>query len=229
MWPFSEMSLETATSWFDFANLIFLLSLLFGVLSTFAIVRLGNVKEHHWDLARDQSRELVKGLELETAKANQKAEEERLARIKIEEKLAPRRITQEDQNFISAQISEFKGVVGGIGTSPRDIESMRLESAVHAAIAVAGWNLTRAIPSHTPMWPGGVVVNSTFDKGSQMAGIKLALALNSVGIFAIFMPILENVPPQVFVTIGPKPDPDDPLLKINLDVLKQLALELQKQ
>lgn len=83
MWPFSNMSLETATLWFDIANGVLLASLLFGVLSTFAIVRLGNVKEHHWDLAREQSRERVKGLELETAKANQKAEEERLARIKI--------------------------------------------------------------------------------------------------------------------------------------------------
>ena len=54
MWLFSEMSLPTATLWSDVANWVLVGSLLFGLLSTFAIVKLGNVKEHHWDKARDQ-------------------------------------------------------------------------------------------------------------------------------------------------------------------------------
>ena len=225
MWP----SFETASSAYNLANVFLVGALVVGVIATLVVVWMGNVKEEY--LRRDiaGAHERGKAAEERAAEANKIAEQERLARVKIEEKLAPRRITQKDQQYISTQISEFKGVVGGIGSSPRDIESMRLESGIHAALAEGGWNLAREIPSHTPMWPGGVAVSSSLDKASQVAGVKLALALNSVGIFATFMPMLESATPRVFVTVGPKPDSDDPLLKINLDVLKQIALELQKQ
>lgn len=179
-------------------------------------------------LAQNELQSKVAEADARAAEATLKANEADLARVKLEEKLAPRRITQKDQNTISAQISEFKDVTGGIGSSPRDIESMRLESGLHAAIASGGWNLTRWVPTHTPMWPGGVLVTSTSDKPSQLAGVKLALAINSVGIFAIFMPTQESPSPQIFVTIGPKPDQDDPLLKMNLDMLHKLAAEIQK-
>jgi hypothetical protein len=78
------------------------------------------------------------------------------------------------------------------------------------------------------MWPGGVLVASTPDRPSKVAGIKLALALNSVGIFSTFMSTLDGTTPRLFVTVGPKPDADDPLLKINIDALRNLDAEMQK-
>src|ERR1700674_4322670 len=44
------------------------------------------------------------------AVANKIAEEERLARIKIEEKIAPRRLSQEQQNTITAKLMPFAGI-----------------------------------------------------------------------------------------------------------------------
>jgi SAM domain (Sterile alpha motif) len=44
MWPFSEPSLETATRISDIANWGLIGSLMAGVLSTFVIVKMGNVK-----------------------------------------------------------------------------------------------------------------------------------------------------------------------------------------
>jgi hypothetical protein len=174
-------------------------------------------------LAQSELQFKVSEADARAAEATLKANEADLARLKLEEKLAPRRIKQKDQEFIASQISDNKGQLGGIGSSPRDIESMRLESAIHGALSMAGWNVTRGIPTHTPMWPGGVVVGSTLNPLSIAAASRLAVALNAVGIYAVAMPMMTDDPPEsaadltnlnsrrIFVTIGPKPDADDPL------------------
>src|SRR5580704_7863381 len=106
------MSLSTATWWYDAANLVLLGSLLFGVLSTFAIVRLANVKEHHWDIARDQSRERVAGLETELgqahaaiADANARALE---AKAALEKYKAPRRLDDSSKQRITSKVAVFR-------------------------------------------------------------------------------------------------------------------------
>jgi hypothetical protein len=48
-WP----SLEWASWIFDRASFVLVGSLVLGVAATVAIVWMGIVKEHHWDLARD--------------------------------------------------------------------------------------------------------------------------------------------------------------------------------
>src|SRR5205807_115944 len=42
------------------------------------------------------------------AEANQKAEEERLARVQLETRIAPRQITQEQQNELTERLKDFK-------------------------------------------------------------------------------------------------------------------------
>ncbi len=66
MWPLSELSLATATRISDWANLALIGSLIAGVLSTFVIVQMGNIKESHWDRERDQSKERIARLNNET-------------------------------------------------------------------------------------------------------------------------------------------------------------------
>jgi hypothetical protein len=86
MWPFSKLSLPWATFWYDIANIALLCSLIAGVISTFILVQAGHIKEHHWDIAREQSRERVATLETELenaqaaiAEANAHALESQLA------------------------------------------------------------------------------------------------------------------------------------------------------
>src|SRR5205814_833565 len=88
--------------------------------------------------AAAEAGERAAALEKEAAALRAQAEADRLARIKIEEKLAPRRVKQRDQEFIAAQISEFKGQLASIGSSPPDIESERLEMAIYAALTTGG-------------------------------------------------------------------------------------------
>jgi hypothetical protein len=141
------------------------------------------------------------------AKYKARAAEAELALAQLEERLAPRKMTQEGQKLIADRILPFAGIMGEIGTSPPEIESMRLESAIHGALSMGRWDIQRGQPTHTPVWPGGVNISMTRHGPSLAAGIALAEALNEVGIYAIPMPVLDGDSPRIFVTVGTKPDP----------------------
>jgi hypothetical protein len=73
MWPISEPSYETATRLSDIANLFLIGSLVAGVISTFVIVKIGNIKEGYWDHERQQSRERIAQLNNETIRLRENA------------------------------------------------------------------------------------------------------------------------------------------------------------
>src|SRR4051794_7849037 len=58
--------------------------------------------------------------EARSAEADQKAKEAEFALAQLEARLAPRRLTQEGQNRIAERISEYAGIAGSIGSSPRN-------------------------------------------------------------------------------------------------------------
>jgi len=110
MWP----SLETASRVSDVANIALVCSPIVGVVATAMIVWMSSVKESYWENDRRQSSEKIASLgsavaeaDARAAEANRKAEEERLARVKIEEKLAPRRLSPEQSERISTQMLEW--------------------------------------------------------------------------------------------------------------------------
>ena len=140
------------------------------------------------------------------AEANQKAIEAELALCELEARLAPRKLSQDGQNRIAKILSVTPGISGQIGSAPTEIESMRLESAIHAALRMGGWDISRGQPTHTPMWPGGIVVNTTSDFFTILAGVTLAEALIEEELYAIVMPMLEGPAGQIFVTVGVKPE-----------------------
>ncbi len=74
--------------------------LVVGVVATILIVWMSGVKETHWDADRRHSNEKIAQLGVavaeanaRAAEANRKAEEERLSRVKLETKVAPRRLS----------------------------------------------------------------------------------------------------------------------------------------
>lgn len=130
MWPFSDMSLSAATLIGTIANWALLGCLVGGVFSTFAIVKTTDVKEEHWAEDRRQSAERIAALNRDTAKlssdaesaraeiataqkaaaeANQKAEAERLERLKLEARLAPRDLPDDALGPLVAVLEHFKG------------------------------------------------------------------------------------------------------------------------
>jgi hypothetical protein len=131
------------------------------------------------------------------AEANRKAEQERLARVKLEAKLAPRTIQQPQQQAIAGKLAEFKGQKAGLGVWPSSPETELLARELAAALTMAGWEIEYGPPPNQPLWPGGVLVCSTPHPQSVRAATKLVEALKDEGIFAQTAPLLD------LPTIGP--------------------------
>ena len=185
MWPFSDMSLSTATWWFDSANLVLLGSLLFGVLSTFAIVRLANVKERHWDIARDQSRERVTGLEAELgqaqaaiADANARALEAQAALGLLRKHVAPRRLIP--NIFLKALQGHKKAFVRFM--YPRD-DAESFHFAVDALLLLKQANWSAADPAPIPYH---------LTMGSLMLPITPSVGVNPTGVTIVVKSLAEG-------------------------------------
>ncbi len=103
VWP----SLETASRIADWANIFFIGSLVVGVISTILIVWMANVKEEHWAAQRGESNERIAEANERAAEATKIAEQERLERVKIEERLADRSISDEAYWALIAKLVEF--------------------------------------------------------------------------------------------------------------------------
>lgn len=82
MWPFSEMSLATASLVGTTANWLLLISLLGGVLSTFVIVKTTDIKEEHWAEDRRHSNERIAELSAQAAESTARTKE---AEVKLAE------------------------------------------------------------------------------------------------------------------------------------------------
>jgi len=76
------------------------------------------------------------------AEANQKAEEERLARLKIEEKLAPRHMTADQQQAIAGKLKAFAGQKLNVFVYASDQEVVRFANSLIPALQSAGWVLS---------------------------------------------------------------------------------------
>jgi hypothetical protein len=67
-WP----SLDWASWIFDRASFVLVISLIFGLAATVAIVWMGIIKEHHWDLLREHAGAKIAAVELEAATSNER-------------------------------------------------------------------------------------------------------------------------------------------------------------
>ncbi len=225
MWP----SLKVASTLFDAASVALVASLAVGVAATALIVWMGYVKEHHWDALREASRERTELLATETARANaetaraheriaasqveisqaneraaeaiQKAEEEKLARIRIEARIAPRSMTQQQQNELTAKLAVLATQRGTIVASPSTPESEMFARVLAAPLRAAGWDFTVSpgTSTATVLFPTGILVH--YDAGntdrieeseatsSGIAALALASYLNGIGVAATALPL----------------------------------------
>jgi hypothetical protein len=180
MWlSFGWLSLESASFWNTVANWGLLIGLIIGVFSTYVIVVTGNVKEKYFKLEIANSNK-------QAAEANQKAEEERLARVKIEERLAPRIINR--GVFLEALKGKPKAPVEVLYLKD-DPECINLSTQLLMLLNEAGWVIIRyePIPSENPEAEVKFPMPSASSFGGQPAGIT----------------IVTKVLPE---TVGEKPD-----------------------
>lgn len=135
------------------------------------------------------------------AEANRVAEEEKLARLKIEERLAWRVLTSEQEARIASKLSAFKGNPVTVGTSPATVEAGRFAKQLQEVLARAGWKSYMTSGPIDDMVASGVVVRTTTDPRGVKAGMAVVEALRSEHFEASFS---EDLPGVGTPTIDPK-------------------------
>jgi hypothetical protein len=88
-----------------------------------------------------QANERAANAEREAARLGAVAEEERLARLKIEERIRPRRLSPRQRESIRAALSAYNGAIVRISTVADDAESFNLGADIKDAVSSAGWQV----------------------------------------------------------------------------------------
>jgi hypothetical protein len=149
MWP----SESAASRTYDIANIALILSLAMGVVSTLTIVWMGNVKESYLRVALSNATERAADANKAAAEANQaaaeadkQAKEADVKRLKLEEKLAPRNLTDEQQARIVEKMRPFAPDLAhrwrvAVFSYPPSAEADRLTRQLLNVFVLAGWEV----------------------------------------------------------------------------------------
>ncbi len=216
MWP----SAGTASWLYYLANIGLIIGLVVGVASTILVVWMGNVKEDYLNDALADSRERTASLERQSgqfeleiaqantraAEANRIAESERLARMKIEQRLADRSLTDAQLTAIADKVKPFSGQEFLVTTYWGLKEPLSITNRIYAALDSAGWKYVKhkGVKNLIGMASGVFVnVHPTADEQTKKAAASLVSALTVEGIAS---------------RIEERDDPDSPSNRIELMV-----------
>jgi hypothetical protein len=122
------------------------------VISTVAIVWMANVKEAHWDLAREQSQERIAELNKETVRLAADAEQSRAAiadanvraleaQAALERFKAPRSISDSDKPTLISDLSAFAGTNAAIYILGEGPEPNGLAASIRDVLAQSHWQV----------------------------------------------------------------------------------------
>jgi hypothetical protein len=107
---------------------------------------MSNIKESYWDADRRESHERIEGLIVQseklrrdTAEATAQAETERLARIKLEAEVAPRRISGENANKMASILSKTSPVTLVIVSRLLDSEGKDFADDIKLVLTRSHW------------------------------------------------------------------------------------------
>jgi hypothetical protein len=210
---FERMSLDSATKISTFANWVLLTSLVAGVLATFFIVKTADVKEQHWDKARDESKE-------EIAKANERArsleKETAQARLETENlkaRVSWRTIPPDSAATLERVLASSPGVVN-LRYTDGDAEAMYLAIQISNVFAKAKWRVAPgSLKSANTLHVGISLPNSEGESAQvlrrafSIAGIPFSE--NAVTEDGVSFNIVE-IPGAPILMVGIKPPPPIP-------------------
>jgi hypothetical protein len=133
------LSEKWASTLYDWANIGLIASLVVGVISTFLIVRMGNLKESYMRKEIAETNERAAHADERAAEANEIAEKERLARIKIEERLADRSLTDAQAATIIETLKPFAGQEFEVTPYADNRESKSIADRIGQVLSQANW------------------------------------------------------------------------------------------
>ena len=235
------MNISSLTWWSNFlgwsAVSLTALGALTGILAWYFAVQLNAAKDEAYTRFKAESSERVASAEAhssqanaiaadanarasesakETARLNQKAEEERLARIEIEERVAARRIPEKHRSSLANELRPFSGQKASLWFQAGDHEARVFASELALTLESAQWDVyapatvLRMLESgrHGPtVFETGVIVLSTEDEKSMKASSELVQQLTLLGFDARKSPTIErrNVP-IVIINVEARPE-----------------------
>ena len=195
-------SLESASFWNSVANLGLIVGLVIGLISTLVIVFTGKVIQR-------ESNERIAIAERQAAEANRKAEEERLARVKIEEKLAPRFLTEEQYNNLRDKLVVFAGTTIEVIAYPTGTpDVIPLSYQIVSMFNDAKWKAIFLKSTGSTLFLKGVIVaiKNESDHNILTAAKLLVEELNSYGVDTVFKNSFPEDKGMFFSSIS---SPDD--------------------
>jgi hypothetical protein len=235
--PVDQATLEWANWWYDFAGRGLLISGILAAVASCVTVAFAfrqwqadsiKGRDAEWrTVTLERETEVIKlegeKLKFEAAEASRlaaeaikRAEEEKLARIKIEARIAPRSIPQAEQHKLTEALRGLPIQFVTIKASPSLPESEMFARALAAPLQAAGWKITPAhgIDVNNTIFPTGVLIwyaNEWSDKNyrtiiASEAANKLAALLKELGIDATALPQLTPmIPPTTMeITVSTK-------------------------
>lgn len=145
-----DVTLPQANLWFDIFNIVLFVGAFAVAVGTYGTIKMGAVKERFSD-------ERIAANETQTAQANkrtaeieksnlllqQDVERERIERLKLEEKLGPRKIRPEQRSSVLEKLKTApKGVVF-MRPSAADSEPLQFSAQVASILADAGFDVRK--------------------------------------------------------------------------------------
>ncbi len=173
------MSAELAEKVFSWANWFLVGALIVGVLATFAIIVSGNIKEGYLKRGIAEAGQQAAEADARAAEANRKAEEERLERLKLEAKIAPRRLNADQQRAIAAALKSFAGRKVMVKSYAQDVEAAILGKQIIESLKSANIDVSDKILSVSSLGSIALAVHVTGNDEPLVA--SLLDALSSVG------------------------------------------------
>ena len=194
-----DVSLSAANLWFDLSNFALFIGAILVTLGTIGVFKMGAIKEKYAD-------ERISFNEGETAKAKATAskadenaeivkqsnlvlqtdlERERIARLKLENQLAPRHLDIDRKIALIEALKPFAGQKIEIMVPAGDSEASDYATEFEAIFKAAGWNASGGISQGMFTVPqrGVTPMISDRDKDAPSpAATRLAEAFNSLGL-----------------------------------------------
>ncbi len=154
------------------------------------------------EAARANERTAV--LEKEAARLREVAENEKLARLQIEERLRPRRLTQQQREAIRSALAPFSGTVINFVTVSNDSDGPQYAHDFIEVLSSAGWKTSPPIIGmFAPPLPVGLTIKVV--DGHNPAAVALQQILLSQGIDAGGVRGAIFPPGDIQVIVGVKP------------------------
>lgn len=229
--PSLAARVQALTAKMDFWNGWMLWALVFAALAAvgvvittcLAIVRSKDLAVAQGQLSEAQNRQFALDLAAaknDAAQAQLKAEDDRLARVQLEDAMAWRRLTPDHRSKMSVSLKRFAKQYAWVLYNNNNVEAFDFGTDIAGALASAGWTATEPEPiekmTEGPVPLGthllletGIVISSTEDKPSRDASDALLSGISSLG-FDVKKSSraalkLQNPPPTVFVMVEPRP------------------------